>query len=44
VTQLQIRIAGPSLSEGSLQCRCWDSQAEFRIVFEHPSTFYTFNP
>ncbi len=35
VTQLQIRIAGPSLSESILQCRCWDSQAEFRIVLKH---------
>ncbi len=35
VTQLQIRIPRPSLSEGSLQCRWLDSQAEFRIVLEH---------
>ncbi len=34
VTQLQIRIPGPSLL-GSLQCRWWDSQAEFRIVLDH---------
>ncbi len=36
VTQVQIRIPSSSLSGGSLQCRWWDSQVEFRIVLGHP--------
>ena len=35
VTQLQIRIPGPSLSGGQPAVRWWDSQVEFRIALEH---------